>query len=279
MKRDDHVSLAIEAKRVTLQTAMVSLQMLTIDKRKVTLSLFRQFPESQIIDPETMKLCGTPWGLVNYYFGDCRADHLHVVWEDEGRLYRACVWKPPKQFTRDRNRNDTVNAHWFSKFEQANARLASRVAEYIVAKRDVLYCADQAWGAYRDHWVRIRAKQIEQEYTDPMQKWRAESRAHEEFAKRHRRFLFDGALQDGINRELFADWNTKETYRAEFYFEEARTRKRPAPGFAEVYETWRQADRARMDRLELNSEGLNALEAWRARYDELARLEQIFIAL
>jgi hypothetical protein len=85
----------ITTDHATIRTATVSVKVLTLDKKQMTLSVFRQLPCEHIVDPETRSLRGTPWGTVNYFWKDCGfdgvRDHLHVVWEKEGRLYRACI--------------------------------------------------------------------------------------------------------------------------------------------------------------------------------------------
>jgi hypothetical protein len=83
----------LDAEHAVIHTATVEVKTLTISGKQVTLAVFRQLPEREIIDPQTGNLCGIPWGLVNYHFKDCEAwmkdDHLHVVWQSGGVLYRS----------------------------------------------------------------------------------------------------------------------------------------------------------------------------------------------
>lgn len=86
----------ITTEQATIRTASVEVKTLTLGKKQMTLSVFRQLPREHIMDPDTMTLRGTPWGIVNYFWdgcGYCKSDgeHLHVVWEKGGRLFRACV--------------------------------------------------------------------------------------------------------------------------------------------------------------------------------------------
>jgi hypothetical protein len=67
----------------------------------MTLSVFRQLPREDLIDPQGIlagceePLHGAPWGRVRYCPGDCQGDgageHLHVVWEKDGVLRQARV--------------------------------------------------------------------------------------------------------------------------------------------------------------------------------------------
>jgi hypothetical protein len=89
--------LSTEAAQVT--TASVQVQTLTIRGKQVTLAVFRQLREENIIDPETMQLRGVPWGHVSYRWGDCQCrgqDHLHVVWQKGSELRRCCVERLPE---------------------------------------------------------------------------------------------------------------------------------------------------------------------------------------
>jgi hypothetical protein len=85
----------VTTKQATIRTASVEIKTLSVSGRQVTLSLFRQFPEEQIIDPSTCQLRGVPWGRVHYFFGGCERrtpkTHLHVVWQKGDELRRACV--------------------------------------------------------------------------------------------------------------------------------------------------------------------------------------------
>jgi len=83
---------AITTKEATIRTATVALKTLAISGKQVTLSVFRQLIDEDLIDPYTGKLNGVPWGTVNYFWGDCEPDHLHVVWQKGSELRRACTY-------------------------------------------------------------------------------------------------------------------------------------------------------------------------------------------
>jgi len=93
----------VKVEEATINTATIRIRMLTIDRRKVTLSLFRQLKQKEVIDPDSGELMGKPWGTVNYFWSDCdgnydpedvnrRGRHLHVIWSDDDELYRDCCY-------------------------------------------------------------------------------------------------------------------------------------------------------------------------------------------
>lgn len=80
----------IKASEASITTATIEIKALTIGKRQVTQAVFKQFLNGDVLCPKTCELVGTPWGTVNYHgTGDCvlaRGEHLHVVWQHEGKL-------------------------------------------------------------------------------------------------------------------------------------------------------------------------------------------------
>ena len=82
----------IEATEAVLKTASVEVKALTLNGKQVTLSVFRQLQEEVIIDPDTALLRGVPWGKVNYFWGECSPDHLHIVWQQGNELRRSCAY-------------------------------------------------------------------------------------------------------------------------------------------------------------------------------------------
>ena len=79
-----------------IHTVSVELQAITVDKRQMTQSVFKQLPEENIINGETLELRGVPWGWVNYFWPATLAklpryatNPLHVVWQLDKYLYRS----------------------------------------------------------------------------------------------------------------------------------------------------------------------------------------------
>jgi hypothetical protein len=80
----------------TITTASIHVQALTIGKKQVTLAVFRQLEDEDIINPLDAGLAGEPWGRVNYHPDKCAEDkeHIHVVWQKGDELRRATVYEP-----------------------------------------------------------------------------------------------------------------------------------------------------------------------------------------
>lgn len=87
---------AITTEEAIIHTAAIEIKTLTIRGRQVTLSVFRQLQNEPVIDWPTMKLNGVPWGKVHYFPGkECQGEgHLHIIWQKDKELRRACVSRP-----------------------------------------------------------------------------------------------------------------------------------------------------------------------------------------
>ena len=74
-----------------IKTAGVEIKTLTIEGKQVTLAVFRQLEIKPLIDKETGKLNGMPWGRVNYHPDGCKdtfKDHYHIIWQSGTELFR-----------------------------------------------------------------------------------------------------------------------------------------------------------------------------------------------
>lgn len=78
-----------------ITTAAVEVKTLTISGKQVTLAVFRQLQEAELVAPDAT-LNGVPWGLVNYHPDKCSSGppHVHVVWQQGTELRRARVDSP-----------------------------------------------------------------------------------------------------------------------------------------------------------------------------------------
>lgn len=54
-----------------VRTATVEIKTMHIGNKQVTLAVFRQLKDEDIIDVQTGQLKGVPWSTVNYYWGTC----------------------------------------------------------------------------------------------------------------------------------------------------------------------------------------------------------------
>src|SRR5687768_4856488 len=85
----------ISAHEAVVKTATVEVKSLTISGKQVTLAVFRQLIDDDIIDVsgDTPVLRGPAWGSVNYHPDKCgeASEHLDVVWQDGDALRRGYV--------------------------------------------------------------------------------------------------------------------------------------------------------------------------------------------
>lgn len=92
---------AISTNRATIRTATIQVKVIRIDNRQMTLSVFRQLEQLNIIDGDTGELLGHPWGIVRYCPDTmCKeiGSHIHVVWQVDNLLFRSTVVCPHNLF-------------------------------------------------------------------------------------------------------------------------------------------------------------------------------------
>jgi len=87
----------VTTNEIQIQQLVVEIKAIKVGKRQMTQGLFRQLPKRSIIDDTTYQIQGTPWCTVNYFWGDCSPDHLHVVWQQGDKVYRDCLFAPGKR--------------------------------------------------------------------------------------------------------------------------------------------------------------------------------------
>jgi hypothetical protein len=108
----------LQTQSAVVRTAAAYVKALMIEKHQVTLAVFRQLRDEQLLDPESAALAGVPWGTVNYHpasWGCPPEDqHLHVVWQRGDYLRRSLVvrsWPAPGWFHTGDRIEDTVRYH------------------------------------------------------------------------------------------------------------------------------------------------------------------------
>lgn len=90
--------MKLNAHNATLKTAQVEIKTLTLSGKQVTLAVFRQLEERELLfynkDLGEFMFSGIPWGRVNYCPDKCGSysPHLHVIWQLEDKLYRSIVY-------------------------------------------------------------------------------------------------------------------------------------------------------------------------------------------
>lgn len=84
---------ALHKQHAVVHTASIDVKIMRLDKRQVTMSVFRQLDEELIFAADG-SLRGTPWGRVSYLWKDNReGTAFHVVWQDGDRIKRSPVPK------------------------------------------------------------------------------------------------------------------------------------------------------------------------------------------
>jgi len=99
-------------KKVTVNEAAlnvvgVSIKVIQIGKKQMTLSVFRQLPNEPVWDSEQLRPRGQVWGRVNYFWDKCGCfsqielgdrtlyglarDPTHIVWQLGAELRRSCL--------------------------------------------------------------------------------------------------------------------------------------------------------------------------------------------
>jgi hypothetical protein len=114
----------------TITTASVQVKTLTISGKQVTLAVFRQLREEQLVaDDGTLN--GVPWGYVNYHPDKCESGnpHLHVVWQNGDDLLRARVDTKPGFEWKGSDGHAHVPV-------EASQYLASQVREWMHGRTD-----------------------------------------------------------------------------------------------------------------------------------------------
>lgn len=84
------MSKVITIKEANISTLSVELKAIHINAKQMTLSVFRQIQEEDLIDDQ-FHLLGVPWGNVNYFWDkspQLNSTVLHVVWQKGKELRR-----------------------------------------------------------------------------------------------------------------------------------------------------------------------------------------------
>lgn len=87
--------MKLNASEVKLKTAQVEIKALTVSGKQVTLAVFRQLEEKELVDYNTNQLNGIVWGKINYHPNKCAhdAEHLHLIWQSGDSIFRGAVYR------------------------------------------------------------------------------------------------------------------------------------------------------------------------------------------
>lgn len=78
-----------------VKTVNVKIKAVSLNNKQMTLAVFRQIPEEDILNRCVAQLNGTPWGLVNYSWKEQNYDsnHIQVLWQKGNELRRCLIEK------------------------------------------------------------------------------------------------------------------------------------------------------------------------------------------
>jgi hypothetical protein len=91
--------VALNVSQVQVKTAAIEIKTLILEKKQVTLSVFRQVSNEELLNCNNLQysLNGIPWGTINYFFGDNKdkddSQYMHIVWQKGNELRRCVVAK------------------------------------------------------------------------------------------------------------------------------------------------------------------------------------------
>lgn len=82
----------ITTHQAEVETFTVKVRVITVNNRKMTLSVFRQLEKRNFVDRDTVETRGEIWGRVNYHWDGCGygRKHQHIVWQKGESIYRDC---------------------------------------------------------------------------------------------------------------------------------------------------------------------------------------------
>jgi len=102
------VNQKVTVDEASLTVVGVSLKVVQIGKKQMTLSVFRQLLNEPVWDPISMHPQGSVWGRVNYFWDGCGCKHfagignnwidhkrygvdIHIIWQLGSELRRSCL--------------------------------------------------------------------------------------------------------------------------------------------------------------------------------------------
>lgn len=81
--------IKISSEKATIETLQVVIKSIRIEKKQMTLAVFRQLPIKQILTDENDLIDYTYWGIVNYKIKD--EGNQWVVFSIDGYIFRSCI--------------------------------------------------------------------------------------------------------------------------------------------------------------------------------------------
>lgn len=79
--------------QLVIEQLTVEVKAIKIGRKQMTMGLFRQLPQKSIID-YTGEILGTSVCSINYFWGSCEPNHIHLLWQQGDKIYRDCLYNP-----------------------------------------------------------------------------------------------------------------------------------------------------------------------------------------
>jgi hypothetical protein len=160
----------LEAENVSVSTATISIKMVQVGKKQMTLSVFRQLEPTTLIDEVNLTLNGDVWGYVNYHWnsggggGVSRKTNFLV---QQGSFLRRClVWvRPSCEFSHDSidDLPGPVRSSYFRFKHLAEALVYSRSLALIdsgenAIKQCNVKCGPFGYNFYHDYSYTLKSR-------------------------------------------------------------------------------------------------------------------------
>lgn len=113
--------MKIDKRLAVVKTGTISIKMMTLADRKLTMAVFRQIPEKSVFvekdETGKLELVGECWGVVRYVWSKCpQWTQYHVVWEQNNILYRT----PMPAMKEVKKNNEYYHDYQWGEFERAH---------------------------------------------------------------------------------------------------------------------------------------------------------------
>jgi hypothetical protein len=255
---DQPPAYVLHKEHAVVHTASIDVKIMRLNKRQVTMSVFRQLDHQPIFLSDG-SLCGTPWGRVNYTWnGNPDGTAFHVVWQEGDRLKRSPVprrecleWQKPL-------------SDWLADWENAG------VAQVFEGGP-----REYRWNHY-EKWARAIADSLATKGEDGLyntpydwfrpyedEKWKIKVLTQANvFKPLNSSYSSSGHISFHVDQTATLD----ATWLANHFREAADTAKRQHQTWQEAMAEWQDRRRQALDRIA-------------RRVDEMAQLDQLFIAV
>lgn len=167
----------VDISDVTLATATVTINVVQIGRKQMTLSVFKQLPENHETDDSQL------WGIVRYEVKDKHGESeaLWLVHSSNGKLFRRAI-------------DIVLDRVFFHAYEESTRRIVQLKKQIEEAKLSII--RDQKYG--QNHWS------IKESEADII-KWEEEIQLQDKSAKDDKKFHDIEVKRSARDRQLLKD--------------------------------------------------------------------------